>query len=265
MAGELTLTGIVLSSTPVGEYDRRLSILTCEKGRISAFALGARRPMSGLRAVSRLFTYAKFYVFPKRDSYSVTGCESPIFFDELSMDPEKSYFGMYFCELLSFFTRENADEREQVKLLFTSLKALLKGKMPLNMIRRVFEIRAIANYGEAPYIFECCLCHKKTDVSEWTFNIKQGTLFCPDCAKQMSSYNIQKADTNIRDILKISETVRYAMHYCITTPYKSLFAFGLTPEAEKSFTTCVDRFMKNHIDKPIKSLDLLDVLGYNGE
>ena len=134
MAGEITLTGIVLSSMPVGEYDRSLSILTCEKGRISAFASGARRPMSSLRAASRLFTYAKFTVFPRRDSYTITKCESPIYFDELSMDPGKSCYGMYFCELLKYFTRENCDETEQVKLLFTSLKALLKGNMPEQLI-----------------------------------------------------------------------------------------------------------------------------------
>ena len=53
MTGEIKLTGIVLGSVPMGDYDRRISLLTVEKGRISAFAKGARRPMSALRAASR--------------------------------------------------------------------------------------------------------------------------------------------------------------------------------------------------------------------
>ena len=107
MTGEIKLTGIVLGSIPMGDYDRRISLLTVEKGRISAFAKGARKPMSALRAASRLFTYATFTVYAWRDSYSVTNCENPIYFDEITMDPEKTYYGMYFCELMEYFTRDN--------------------------------------------------------------------------------------------------------------------------------------------------------------
>jgi len=259
MAGEITLKGIVLGSMPVGEYDRRLSILTCEKGRISAFASGARRPMSSLRAACRLFTYAAFTVYPRHDSYSVVKCESPVYFDELSMDPEKSYYGMYFCELLEYFTRENADEAEQVKLLFTALKALLKAAMPVNLTRRVFELRALANFGEAPNIFECNACRKKEGEKDWIFDIRQGTCLCRECRDKLAGTDRTASNPSV---VTISETVRYTMHYCITAPYKALFGFRLAPEAEESFTATVDGFVKNHVDKPIKSLEMLEFPGF---
>ena len=57
MGNNVVLTGIVLSAMPVGEYDRRVSILTKERGRITAFARGARRPTNQLVAATGPFSF----------------------------------------------------------------------------------------------------------------------------------------------------------------------------------------------------------------
>lgn len=157
------VTGMVISQMPVGEYDRRICILTKERGKISAFAKGARRPTSRLMAATSPFSFGQFRLFEGKKSYNVAEAGISQYFEELRADYIGAYYGMYFLEVADYYTRENNDEREMLKLLYQSLRALLQPALPNPLVRCVFELKAIAVNGEYPGIPRDRSLHPSTE------------------------------------------------------------------------------------------------------
>ncbi|MBQ2802806.1 MAG: DNA repair protein RecO [Lachnospiraceae bacterium] len=144
------VTGIVLKQTPIGEYDRRICLLTKERGKISAFARGARKPGNRLAAATSPFCFGTFKLYAGRDSYTVSEVEIQNYFEDLMTDYVGAYYGIYFAEVADYYTRENNDEREMLKLLYQSLRALCAPALPNPLIQSIFELKAIAVNGEFP-------------------------------------------------------------------------------------------------------------------
>lgn len=146
----VNLTAIVLSSSPIGEYDKRVVLLTKERGKITAFARGARRQTSKLMAATNLFAFGEFKLYPGRTSYTLTDAHIQNYFEELRVDFEGAYYGMFFLEVCDYYTRENNDEKEMLKLLYQSLKALLVKSLNRKLVQSIFEMKALVINGEFP-------------------------------------------------------------------------------------------------------------------
>lgn len=145
-----SVTGIILKTEPFGEYDRRVVILTKERGKIAAFAKGARRQGSRLLAATNPFCFGEFKMFEGRTSYSISEAAISNYFEPLREDFEGACYGMYFLEIMDYYTRENSDEKNMLKLLYQSLRALCHAGLDNRLVQYIFEIKALALNGEYP-------------------------------------------------------------------------------------------------------------------
>lgn len=154
MQEHIEVTGIILKVEPISDFDRRVVMLTLERGKITAFARGARKPNSRFVASTNPFVFGKFYLYEGRNSYSVNEAEIRNYFDNLRNDYLKAYYGMYFLEIADYYTRENNDEKDMLKLLYQSLRALEHESINNRLVRYIFEIKSMVVNGEFPGIPE---------------------------------------------------------------------------------------------------------------
>ena len=150
MHDNIVVQGIVLDTSLIKEYDKRLVILTSKLGRITVFANGARRKNSALTAASQKFVMGEFTVRPSgQNAYSLVSTSIKDTFLELSYDLEKMAYASYACELAGYFTREGMSALDELNLLYVTFKAILNEAPSISLIKSAFEIKLLDIEGLA--------------------------------------------------------------------------------------------------------------------
>ncbi len=243
MAEVINVTGIILSSMPVGESDRRIVILTKELGKISAFAKGARRPNSSLIGLTRPFIFADFEVYRGRNSYTIYKAVAKEYFEELVTDLDAVCYGYYFAEIADYYSRENLEAKDLINLLYVSLKALLKEQIPNVLIRYIYELRMIAINGECPDFFSCRKCGKEDNLLFYAKDLNG--VVCGDCITESLA------------AVRLSKDALYTLQYIVTSPLNKLYTFTLNDETFRIIVSVINRLEDICFDKKFKSKDML--------
>lgn len=235
--------GMVLSAATIGEYDKRVVLLTKERGRISAFARGARRPRSPLSAGTEPFTFGEFFIYKGRDSYTIEQVEAKNYFPELRKDLDDLYMALYFCEVAGYFTREGMEAREELNLLYLSLRALLLPSLSRQLVRYIYEFRMLAIAGEAPRIFSCIRCEGTDGLHH--FYVGDAGIVCERCYDGRTG-------------ITVSETTIYTLQRIIASPLQKLYTFTVGENVLEELKQVVGRYFDAHTDKKFQSLVVLD-------
>lgn len=148
----LRVTGLVIGAFPQGEYDRRIVLLTREKGKITAFVKGGRRQGNRFLGTTDMFCFGSFDLFVGRNSYTVQNVEISNYFEYFRDNLEAAFYGMYFLELADYYTREDNDEAMVLLLTYRALQGLKSDTLDNDFVRRVFETKLFVIEGELiPY------------------------------------------------------------------------------------------------------------------
>ena len=243
--GDITeVTGMVISAMPVGEYDRRVVLLTKERGKISAFAKGARRPNSPLLGITRAFVFGKFQLYEGKTSYNIKQADISNYFENIMSDYDAVCYACYFAEIADYYGRENLDASSVINLLYVSLKALVNVNIPNKLVKCIYELRIIAINGESPNVFECAGCGAKENLD--TFSYTHYGVYCSECKS--------KAGNGVY----MNATLLYTLQYIIASPLKKLFTFTVNEEILIQLKSVTEQICFEVFDKNMKSLEILE-------
>lgn len=246
MAEQIKVTGMVISSSPIGENDKRIVLLTKERGKISAFVRGARRPGNHLMAASDSFAFGSFFMIPGKESFTMVGADITNYFRELAMDVYKTYSAYYFLELAEYYAVENQGAAEMLNLIYAAFKALLNEHINDRLVRYVFELKMLVLNGEYPDFFACRSCGSKEKLSG--FSTFMDGVVCKDCKEHQ------------KDVIDISESTLYTLQYVVCTELVKLYTFKVSDEVLQELKMVMGRCMHMYVDKKMNSLDILETI-----
>ncbi len=175
---QFSCTALLLSRIDFGEADRILTLLTEGRGKLSAFARGARKSRRRFAGVLEPFSLIQVSLRASRGALHRLDEAALIDgHDALRRDLGAMSRAAYACELTRELCRENAAASE----FFLLLCAFLAGSAdPVELMR--FELGALSLSGLRPSLDRCVLCGAADD-AEPRFDPEHGGRLCARCAR----------------------------------------------------------------------------------
>ena len=235
---QLKVSGIVISENNMGDYDKMVTLLTPNLGKISCSARGARRTKSLLLAGTQFLCFGEYQLFKVGDNYKINSCETIEMFYNLRTDLDKLTYASYITKIVSDVTTENQNSYNTLKLFLNTLYAISETDKNLDLIVSVFRLRLIKILGFAPNTRECVSCGEKENITH--FSLIDNGFKCQDCSKQ---------DTGA---IKISEPTKNAIKYIMISDPKKIFSFSISEEGKKELEIISSLYLNDKLDKEYK-------------
>ncbi len=236
------INGIVLSENNMGDFDKMLTILTPNVGKISCVAKGARRPKSALLAGTQMFCFGEYLVFKGSQTYHINSVEPIEVFYNLRIDLDKLKYAVHINKIIQDVTQENQNCYKILQLLLNTLYIISETDKNLDMILGVFKLRLLCVLGFMPNVMQCVNCKKNEELIY--FSIRDNGLKCGICGKQDTS------------TIQISKSTMNAIKYIVTAPPKKLYSFNLKEEALEEFKLVSKIYFNEKLEKEYKLEEL---------
>ncbi len=247
---------LVLRTVDLADNDKLLTLFTEEYGKLTAVANGSRTLKSRHLAAAQPFCYGSYVLYKKGERYWVREVSLIESFFDLRTDLVRMALASYVVDVADDVIRENAPEREFLRLTLNTLYATARGKEPPAKIKAVFEMRAAALLGFCPMLDTCADCGEAG--GELCLDVMNGSLLCRNCRETHAPLPLDTDEDfrTARILCPLNEGALAALRYTVTCPPERLFAFRLEGEEEmRLFAAAAEKYLLNQLERSFRSLD----------
>ncbi len=238
----IKIKGIVLAENNMGDYDKMLTILTPNFGKISCSAKGARRPKSALLAGTQLFCFCEYLMYKGTSTYHINSCETIEMFYKIRTDLEKLKYAIHLNKIVQDVTDENQNSYNILQLYLNALYTIAETDKDKELVISIFKLRLLSILGFTPRIYSCVNCKEKENLNY--FSIRDNGVKCEACSRQDKSS------------IFMSESTLNAIKYTISAPAKKLFSFNLKNESLEEFKLITRIYFNEKMEKEYKLEEL---------
>lgn len=249
----LSTPGIVIRDYTY-ESNRILTLLTKEKGVITAFANRANRPRSPLAGSTELLCYSDFVLFRTKENYVVDAADSIRIFFGLRSRYEDLALASYFAQLFGELSPSEEPAEAYLQLLLAALHYLEKEQRPPLLIKAVVELRLLTLAGYMPDLIGCrkCGCYDCEDAPMYFSS--QGDLVCHHC--------LPKDPTGLT---LVPAGVLQAMRFIIYSQPQKAFGFTLSSKGITTLAQITETYLLYQLEKTLPTLEFFRSLQVNSK
>lgn len=230
--------GIIIAEKVMSDFNKMLTILTPNMGKIECVAKGSRRPKSLLMAGTQFLCFGDYMLYKGGENYSMNSCETIELFYNIRTDLDKLKYAVYITKIINDVTTENQNNYKILQLYLNTLYVISNTDKDLEFVTSIFRLRLLSIIGYRPEIEECKTCKEKENLAK--FSIRDNGFKCTACGKQD------------KGAIDMSETTKDAIRYIILSDAKKIYSFQVTKESIEELKIISKLYLTEKLEKEYK-------------
>lgn len=176
----IKVNALMLRAVDYLENDKILTLLTAERGKLTAGIKGVKKAGAKLKFAAQPFCFAEYILAERGGRYTVTQASECESFYELRTDITKFYAACAVCEAAIALTYEGDTSGEIFSDCVRTLSTMCANDEGLTLISFLLSVLRKSGYGIS--LENCPACGASlTEADKMRFNMDTGSFCCWDC------------------------------------------------------------------------------------